>query len=61
MENKWYLGWTSCGLLSTKVPCLCRGVIGVNIDSEYAKKMQLKETSKEEYRKVIEQFDKSQK
>ena len=62
-QDKWYLGWTDFGLSGSregKVPCLCRGVIGVNIDVEYAKKLQLTETTKEEYRKAIREFDEYQ-
>ena len=60
-DEKWYLGWINSGLFGggNKVPCLCRGIIGVNIDPEYAKRFELKETTKQEYQKVVEEFDKT--
>ena len=52
LRTKYYLGWIEHELSGEKVPCLCRGIIGVDIDTNYAKRLQLKETTKEEWQRM---------
>ena len=48
---KTYLGWRK-DWTGRAMPCLVRGIIGVNIDRKYAEELGLKETTPEEWESV---------